>query len=125
MKIHNINYSAGQIIFIMENHVKKIWGILLIYVEICVLLVSSPIVFLKSYWLIGPKLVDKIYQNLSSHFSNLMIGVIFVVSVLSVVFIFKLRFIKNIHLKIFMVWIILMLSALVIWCLLLPFARWA
>jgi ABC-type transport system involved in cytochrome bd biosynthesis fused ATPase/permease subunit len=73
----------------------------------------------------GPKLEEMIYQHLHYQASNWLIGVVFVVSVALVVFIFRLRFIKNVHLKVFVVWIVLMLAALAMWCLRLPFVRWA
>jgi len=104
---------------------KNFWNVLLLCVEIAILLLITPTVFLKVYWLMSPKLEEMIYQHLHYQASNWLIGVIFVVSVALVFFIFRLRLIKNVHLKVFVVWIVLMLAALTMWYLRLPFVRWA
>jgi len=104
---------------------KKKWNILLLCVEIGLLLLLSPIIFMKAYRIAGPKLVELIYYYFSSQASIWLIGIIFVASITSVVLILKFRFIKNQYVKVVAIWIVLMLAALAMLCLRLPFVRWA
>jgi hypothetical protein len=104
---------------------KKKWNILLLCVEIGLLLLLSPIIFMKAYRIAGPKLVELIYHYFSSQASNWLIGIIFVASITSVVFIMKSRLIRNQYIKVVAIWIVLMLAALTMLCLRLPFVRWA
>jgi len=104
---------------------KKIWNVLLLCVEIAILLLLTPIVFLRAYWIVGPKLADLIYHYLSNQVSNWLIGAIFVISIVVVVFISKSKLIKNLYIRVIAIWIVLMLSALAILCLRIPFVRWA
>jgi len=104
---------------------KKMWNVLLLCIEIGFLLLLSPTVFLKVYRVVGPKLVDLIYHYFSSQASNWLIGAIFVVSITSVVLILKSKLIKSQYIKVVAIWIVLMLAALAMFCLRLPFVRWA
>jgi hypothetical protein len=92
--------------------IKKYSSFLLAFCEIGLFLLLTPIVFLKVFWLIGP---------IECNNSGLLSVVIFVISIMSITVILKLRIIKSVYVKIAATWAILTLSASAIWCLRVPF----
>ena len=106
---------------------KKMWSTFLLCIEIGLLLLLAPIVFQNILWLVNfnSELVDWIYHHFSSQASDWLICAIFVISIIGVVLILKSRLIKSWYIKVVIVWIVLMLAALAMFCLRLPFVRWA
>jgi hypothetical protein len=105
---------------------KKIWKILLLCVEISVLVLLTPAVYWNVYWSVG----DTIMGLVERHVHNMtiawmMVAVILAISILCVIGILISQLVKIMCVKVFAIWIILMIDAIAVTCLLLPFARWA
>ena len=94
---------------------KKMSNGLLLCVEIGLLLLVTPKVFWRVYWLIGP------IERYTRQTSFLIAGVIFTISIAGVVFMLKSRLIKSAYINVVAAWVILMLAALAMYCLCVPY----
>ena len=84
-------------------------SILLLCVEIGILVLLTPIFFLKVFRLIVP----------AGSNSGLPVA-IFVLCILSIIAILKLLPLKNMYIKLFAAWLMTTLAAAAIWCLIVP-----
>ncbi len=94
---------------------------LLLFIEIGLLLLITPMVFWGIYWSIGIKVANNSERYFNRQTSFLTAGVIFIISIAVVIIMLKLRFLRSSYIKVILAWVILMLAALAIICICGPY----
>ena len=95
---------------------KKIWKILFLCIEITVLVLLTPTIFWKIALSIGP-----IETYILGHYTYLWFSAaIAVVSIVLIIFSLLQRFVKSVHIKVLIIWGIIILAASIITSLFAP-----